>query len=57
MKKTESHDEEEEKLITSYERGEFKPVKDQKGAKQTAVEAAKSYNALIASVLSDKREG
>jgi len=43
MKKRGFHDDEEMKLITAYERGEFKPVKDQKGAKQTAVQAARRY--------------
>jgi predicted DNA binding CopG/RHH family protein len=42
MKKPGFHDEE-KKLITAYERGEFKPVKDQRRAKQTAVQAAKRY--------------
>lgn len=55
MKKHGFHDDEEKKPITAYERGEFKPVKDQKGAKQTAVEAAKCYKALTASVLSGKK--
>ena len=43
MKKHEFHDDEEKKMIAAYERGEFKPVKDQKGAKQTAVQAARRY--------------
>jgi predicted DNA binding CopG/RHH family protein len=43
MKKHGFHDDEEKKLITAYERGEFKPVKDQKGAKRTAVQAARRY--------------
>ena len=44
MKKRRFHaDEEEKALITAYERGEFQPVKDQKGAKSTAVEAARRY--------------
>jgi predicted DNA binding CopG/RHH family protein len=43
MKKRGFHDDEEKTLITAYERGEFKPVKDQKGAKQTAVQAAGRY--------------
>ena len=43
MKKRGFHDDEEMQLITAYERGEFKPVKDQKGAKQTAVQAARRY--------------
>jgi predicted DNA binding CopG/RHH family protein len=43
MKKREFHDDEERKLITAYERGEFKPVKNQKRAKRTAVQAAERY--------------
>jgi predicted DNA binding CopG/RHH family protein len=43
MKKRGFHDDDEEKLITAYESGEFTPVKDQKGAKQTAVQAARRY--------------
>ena len=43
MKKAEFYDDEERKLIAAYERGEFKPVKNQKGAKRTAVQAAKRY--------------
>ena len=43
MKKRRFHDDEEKALITAYERGEFKPVKDQKGAKRNAVETAKRY--------------
>ena len=43
MKKRGFYDDEEKKLITAYERGEFKPVKDEKGAKQAAVEAARRY--------------
>jgi len=43
MKKHEFHDDEEKKVIAAYERGEFKPVKDQKKAKRTAVQAAKRY--------------
>jgi predicted DNA binding CopG/RHH family protein len=30
-------------VIAAYERGEFRPVKDQKGAKQTATQAARRY--------------
>jgi predicted DNA binding CopG/RHH family protein len=37
------HDDDEKQLLAAYERGEFKPVKDQKGAKQIAVEAARRY--------------
>jgi hypothetical protein len=36
-----SHDGEEKKLIAAYERGEFRPVKNQKQAKQSAVKAAR----------------
>ncbi len=36
-------DNEEKELIAAYERGEFKPVKDQKRAKQAAVQAARRY--------------
>ena len=43
MKKRKFHDDEERTLITAYGRGEFQPVKNQKGAKRTAVEAAKRY--------------
>jgi predicted DNA binding CopG/RHH family protein len=43
MKKPIFHDDEERKLITAYERGEFRPAKDQTGARQTAVDAAKRY--------------
>ena len=43
MKKRGFHDDDEKKLLAAYERGEFRPVKDQKGAKQTAVEAARRY--------------
>ncbi len=43
MKRREFHDDEEGKLITAYERGEFKPVKNQKGAKRAAVQAAERY--------------
>jgi predicted DNA binding CopG/RHH family protein len=43
MKKATFSDEEERKLMAAYERGEFKPVKDQKRAKRTAVQAAKRY--------------
>jgi predicted DNA binding CopG/RHH family protein len=43
MKKQEFYDDEEKQVITAYERGEFKPVKDQKKAKRTAIQAAKRY--------------
>jgi hypothetical protein len=37
--------------------GEFIPVKNQRGAKRAAVQAAKCYMRPTASVLSNKREG
>jgi predicted DNA binding CopG/RHH family protein len=43
MKTREFHDDEERKLITAYERGKFKPVKDQKKAKQAAAQTARRY--------------
>jgi predicted DNA binding CopG/RHH family protein len=43
MKNPVLHYDEERRLITAYERGEFRPVKDQKRARQDAVDAAKSY--------------
>jgi len=43
MRRRRFHDDEERDLITAYENGEFTPVKDQRGAKQTAVEAARHY--------------
>ncbi len=43
MKKRDLHGEEEKELVAAYERGEFRPVKDQKKAKRTAVQAAKRY--------------
>src|SRR4029077_3998235 len=43
MKKRGFHDDEERDLITAYESGEFRPVKDQQTAKQTAAQAAKRY--------------
>ncbi|MGA2411856.1 MAG: CopG family antitoxin [Candidatus Binataceae bacterium] len=43
MKKRAYFDEEEKELIEAYERGEFRPVKDQKAARDTAVQAAKRY--------------
>ena len=43
MKKPKFHDDDEKALIGAYERGEFKPVKDQAGAKRTAVQAAGRY--------------
>jgi predicted DNA binding CopG/RHH family protein len=43
MKRRRFHDDEERDLIAAYESGEFRPVKDQQSAKQTAVEAARRY--------------
>ena len=43
IKKRGFHDDGERDLITAYERGEFRPVKDQQEAKQTAVHAARRY--------------
>ena len=43
MRKREFHDDEERDLITAYESGEFRPVKDQEKAKQTAIQAARRY--------------
>lgn len=43
MKKPRFHDGDEKELVGAYEHGEFKPVKDQKQARQTAVEAARRY--------------
>jgi predicted DNA binding CopG/RHH family protein len=43
MKKRGFHDDEERDLITAYERSEFRPVKEQQEAKQTAVHAAGRY--------------
>ena len=43
MKRRRFHDDDERDLIAAYESGEFRPVKDQQGAKQTAVEAARRY--------------
>jgi len=43
MKKCGFHDDEERDLISAYERGEFRPVRDQQSAKQAAVQAAKRY--------------
>jgi predicted DNA binding CopG/RHH family protein len=37
------HNYEERDLITAYERGEFRPVKDQQAAKQAAMQAARRY--------------
>ena len=43
MKRRGFHDDEERDLITAYESGEFRPVKDQQRAKQAAVQAARRY--------------
>jgi predicted DNA binding CopG/RHH family protein len=43
MKTRAFYDEEEKTLVAAYERGEFKPVKDQKKAARDAVEAARRY--------------
>jgi predicted DNA binding CopG/RHH family protein len=43
MKKSEFYDDEEKKLAEAYERGEFKPVKNQRRAKREAVQAARRY--------------
>lgn len=43
MKRPGFHDDEEQEVITAYESGEFRPVKDQQRAKETAVEAARRY--------------
>jgi predicted DNA binding CopG/RHH family protein len=43
MKKQRFHDREESELIAAYARGEFRPVKDQGGAKQAAAAAARRY--------------
>jgi predicted DNA binding CopG/RHH family protein len=43
MRRREFHDDEERDLITAYQSGEFRPVKDQQKAKQTAIQAARRY--------------
>jgi hypothetical protein len=43
MKKRGFLDDEERELITEYESGEFRPVKDRQTAKLTAVQAASRY--------------
>ncbi len=43
MKKRDFFDEDERDVITAYERGEFRPVRDQGRAKQEAVRAAQRY--------------
>lgn len=43
MKKRTALDKDEEELITEYERGAFRPVKNQDRARQEAMEAARRY--------------
>lgn len=43
MKRQKFHDEEEKELAEAYDRGEFKPVKNQRDAKRDAVQAARRY--------------
>ncbi len=43
MKKHGFYDNEERKLVAAYTHGEFKPVKDQAGAKRDAVAAARRF--------------
>ena len=43
MKQPVFYDDEEKELVAAYERGEFKPVKDQEKVKQMLVQAAKRY--------------
>ena len=43
MRRRGFHDDDERDLITAYQSGEFRPVKDQQRAKQTAVQAARRY--------------
>ena len=43
MKKREFYDNDEKELVHAYKRDEFKPVKNQKAAKQIAAETAKRY--------------
>ncbi len=43
MKRRGFHEYEERDLITAYQSGEFRPVKDQQATKQTAVQAARRY--------------
>ena len=43
MKKREFYNSEEKELVHAYKRGEFKSVKNQKAAKQTAAETARRY--------------
>jgi predicted DNA binding CopG/RHH family protein len=43
MKRPQFHDDEERDVITAYESGEFRPVKDQHATKETAIRAARRY--------------
>lgn len=43
MKRPTYYDHEEKKLVTAYTRGEFRPVRDQKVAKDAVVQAAKRH--------------
>jgi predicted DNA binding CopG/RHH family protein len=43
MRRRGFQDDEERDLINAYQSGEFRPVEDQKAAKQTAVQAARRY--------------
>lgn len=43
MKKRDFFDEDEKDVITAYERGEFRPVKDQDRSTQEALHAARRY--------------
>lgn len=43
MKKKPALDKDEEQLITEYERGAFRPIKNQDLAKKEAMEAARRY--------------
>ena len=43
MKKRDLSDEDDKDVIAAYERGEFRPVKNQRGAKREAAQAAGRY--------------
>jgi predicted DNA binding CopG/RHH family protein len=43
VKKPVYYDDEEKDLVRAYQRGEFKPVKNQRNAKQAALDAARRY--------------
>jgi predicted DNA binding CopG/RHH family protein len=43
MTKRDLSDEDDKDVIAAYERGEFRPVKNQRGAKQEAAQAAGRY--------------